>query len=313
MTSSLAVVRRFHRTVTQRAGVLRDRYLERDRPLAESRLLYEIGAKGAPVGTLRARLALDSGFLSRTLRALEADGLVETVRRVGSDGRARFARLTPAGRTELRTLNRLSDRLARSILAPLRLDQQARLVAAMVEVERLVRASAVEISVEDPDSAGAKACLGRYYEELKHRFREGFDPALSVSAGDDEYRPPSGCFLVARLFGAPIGCAPLRAAGRGIAEAKRMWVSPSARGLGIGQRLLGELEQAARARRAGRLRLETNESLVEAQALYRASGFIEVPAYNSEPYAHLWFEKTLEGQGPEQRPRTRRGIRGGTT
>ena len=313
MDTTVPAIRRFHRTVTQRIGALSDRYLDRDRPLVESRLLFEIGARGAPVGELRARLALDSGFLSRTLRALEAEGLVETLRRDGDDGRVRFARLTAAGRVELRTLNRLSDRLAQSILAPLSPEQQARLLSAMGEVERLVRASAVEFSVEDPASAAAKACLHRYYDELGQRFRHGFDPALSISTGADEYRAPTGCFFVARLFGEPIGCAALRAAGPGIAEVKRMWVSPSARGLGIGRRMLGELEDAARARRARRLRLETNESLVEAQALYRANGFAPVEAYNREPYAHLWFEKKLRAPGSRRRSKIGRCKRVGTT
>ena len=63
-------IRAFNRTVTRRLGVLNEKYLGRDRPLAESRLLFEIGSEGAEVRELRARLGLDSGFLSRMLRTL---------------------------------------------------------------------------------------------------------------------------------------------------------------------------------------------------------------------------------------------------
>jgi len=69
-------VRRFNRTVTQRVGALSDHYLARARPLGASRVLWEIGPDGADLRSLRARLDLDSGYLSRLLRALEADGLV---------------------------------------------------------------------------------------------------------------------------------------------------------------------------------------------------------------------------------------------
>lgn len=68
------VVRRFNRTVTQRLGALDDSYLARDRPLAQSRLLWEIGPGGAEVAALRTRLDLDAGYLSRLLRTLEGAG-----------------------------------------------------------------------------------------------------------------------------------------------------------------------------------------------------------------------------------------------
>src|SRR5215218_3316084 len=89
-------VRRFNRAVTQRAGALDDRFLARDRPLGEARMLWEIGADGCEVRTLRARLQLDSGHASRLLRALEADGLV-TLAPGQPDRRVRVARLTRAG------------------------------------------------------------------------------------------------------------------------------------------------------------------------------------------------------------------------
>jgi DNA-binding MarR family transcriptional regulator/ribosomal protein S18 acetylase RimI-like enzyme len=291
MSDALPLIRRFHGTVTQRIGALNNRYLGRDRPLAESRLLYEIGADGAAVRELRARLGLDSGFVSRMLRALEGKGLVRTIRLAGDDGRVRFARLTRAGKAELRQLNELSDELAQSILTPLSREQGRSLVTAMTEVERLLRASAVVLEVQQPSSHDAVWCLDQYFQELDIRFRNGFDPKSSIAA--DDFTPPRGYLVVARLFGQPIGCGALRIAGRGIGEVKRLWVAKHTRGLGIGRRILGELERLARTRRLKLLRLDTNESLKEAQSLYRTSGYTEVDAFNDEPYAHHWFEKRV--------------------
>ena len=293
MSDAISVIRGFHRTVTQRVGALNTQYLGRDRPLAESRLLFEIGTAGAPVRELRSRLDLDSGFVSRMLRALEHEGLVRTTRQVGNDGRARFARLTKAGKSELRKLDKLSDKLAQSILTPLSAEQRQKLIAAMTEVARLLRASAVELNIENPSSQDAARCLEQYSQELTVRFRKGFDPRLSISAAADELTPPKGYLVIARLYGQALGCVALKVTGRRMGEVKRMWVTRHARGLGLGRRLLRELERMARIRNLKILRLETNESLKEAQSLYRTSGYTEVDAFNDEPYAHHWFEKRL--------------------
>src|SRR5919197_5197891 len=107
-------VRRFNRVVTERVGVLNDRFLGRARPLGEARLLWEIGLDGCELRLLRARLGLDSGSLSRLLRSLEAAGLVE-LSASAADRRIRVARLTAAGRRERATLDGRSDRLAQSL------------------------------------------------------------------------------------------------------------------------------------------------------------------------------------------------------
>jgi DNA-binding MarR family transcriptional regulator/N-acetylglutamate synthase-like GNAT family acetyltransferase len=293
MSDAIPLIRRFHRTVTQRVGALNSRYLGRDRPLAESRLLFEIGDDGAAVRELRARLGLDSGFVSRMLRALEGKGLVRTGRLAGDDGRVRFTRLTRLGKGELRRLNELSDELAQSILTPLSPEQRRNLLTAMADVERLLRASAVELDVEKPAGRDAVWCLEQYFQELDVRFRNGFDPKMSIPAAAEELTPPKGYLVVARLFGQPIGCGALKITGRELGQVKRMWVATRARGLGIGRRILGELERIAHTRRLKILRLETNESLKEAQSLYRTSGYVEVDAFNDEPYAHHWFEKRV--------------------
>jgi DNA-binding MarR family transcriptional regulator/GNAT superfamily N-acetyltransferase len=287
-------VRRFNRTVTQRVGALHDAYLTRDRPLGQARVLWEIGPAGVDVRELRARLDLDSGYLSRLLRALEAAGLVE-VSTQDIDARVRTARLTDTGRAEWALLDERSDELATAILTPLTPAQRDRLSAAMAEVERLLDASRVTVEERDPRDPQARACLRAYFAELAERFDAGFDPDRTLPAGDAEFTAPVGLFLVAMLRGEPVGCGGLKLPARKPAEIKRLWVSSSVRGLGLGRRLLVELETRARAHGASSVRLDTNQSLVEAIAMYRSTGYREVPAFNDEPYAHYWFAKTLRG------------------
>jgi DNA-binding MarR family transcriptional regulator/GNAT superfamily N-acetyltransferase len=287
-------IRSFNRSVTQRIGALQDEYLARGRPLGASRVLWEIGGEGADLRMLRARLGLDSGYLSRLVRSLERDGLV-MLEPGAPDKRVRTARLTDAGRAERELLDRRSDELAASLLVPLSDTQRDRLVEAMGVVERLLTAGLVEVDVEDPASTAARFCIESYFAELDSRFDAGFDPARSISADAAELTEPAGLLLVARLRGDPIGCGALKLHGAEPAEIKRMWVAAAARGLGVGRRILSELEQRARDRGAGTVRLETNRTLREASGLYRSAGYAEVEAFNDEPYAHHWFEKHLYG------------------
>jgi DNA-binding MarR family transcriptional regulator/GNAT superfamily N-acetyltransferase len=289
---AIAQVRSFNRTVTEGIGALDDRFLSRARPLGEARLLWEIGPDGAEVRALRARLSLDSGYVSRLLRSLTQQGLVR-VRATKDDRRVRSAVLTKAGLAERAELDRRSDALALRILEPLSKRQRAALVAAMTEVERLLQSSMVRFAIEDPTTPDARWCFEQYFGELDARFDGGFDPALSISADAHELTPPAGALLIARLRDRPVGCGALKHHRDAPAELKRMWIAPAARGLGLGRRLLHELEQHARKAGVTVLRLETNRALSEAVVLYRQSGYVEVAAFNDEPYAHHWFEKLL--------------------
>lgn len=286
-------VRSFNRTVTQRVGALHDHYLSRDRSLGEARVLWEIGEGGADVRALRARLDLDSGYLSRLLRSLESAGLVE-VRPSAKDRRVREVVLTDLGAQERAVLDRSSDALASSMLTPLSARQRERLVDAMAEVERLLTATLVELRVVDPEHEHAQHCIGQYFEELARRFPSGFDPAVSRRAAPEEMRPPRGLFLVATLHDEPVGCGGLKFHPGEPTEIKRMWVAAGARGLGVGRRLLTRLEDLAAQHGAGAVQLDTNGNLREAIAMYRSSGYREVEPFNDEPYADHWFEKRLD-------------------
>jgi ribosomal protein S18 acetylase RimI-like enzyme len=205
----------------------------------------------------------------------------------------RTAYLTLAGRTEQAELDRLSDDAAAALLEPLSPRQRDRLMAAMAEVERLLVASAIQIGVCDPRHPDARRAVRAYQAELSSRFEEGFDPARGISATDEEVSPPAGLFLLATLYAEPVGCGVLKFHPDAPAHLKRMWVAREVRGLGLGRRLLAELEAQAAARGVRTLQLETHHALDEAIGLYRTAGYREVPAFNDEPYAHYWFEKTV--------------------
>ncbi len=285
-------VRSFNRLVTRSVGALEESYLKRGRPLGEARLIFEIGSEGADARALRNKLRIDSGYLSRLMQSLELQGLAE-VRPAAGDGRLRRVTLTRKGRTELEAYDRLSDELAASILENLEAEQRGRLVKAIGEVERLLRAATVEIAFEPPDGVDARWCLAEYFRELAAQFENGFDTARDNSAPDIDLRPPAGFFVVARLDGDPVGCGGLKRIDKTTGEIKRVWTAPSARGLGIARRMLRRLESAARDDGVETLQLDTNEALKEAHALYAREGYREIGRFNDNPYAHRWFEKRL--------------------
>jgi GNAT superfamily N-acetyltransferase len=167
------------------------------------------------------------------------------------------------------------------------------LIAAMRDVERLLVAAGVEITQVDPEHRDAQYCLAEYVAELNRRSTRGFDPSVGATALPNEVRPPAGQFFVAYLHGDPIGCGAVKHHSDAPAEIKRMWIAPEARGLGLGRRLLERLEACALAGGAQVARIETSAVLAEALTLYRSAGWIEVPAFNDEPFADHWFEKAL--------------------
>ncbi len=292
--SQLRQIRRFNRAVTQRVGALEVDYLRRGRPLAEARLLFEIGADGVDVRMLRSKLKLDSGYLSRLLQSLTTQGLIAVAKGAG-DGRRRRVSLTRKGSAERAAYDTLSDQLAASMLAPLDASQQGRLLTAMGEVERLIRAASVEVAAEALDSTDARRCLDAYFRELKARFEGGFDADADDSARVEDMTPPAGLFVVARLDGDAVGCGGFKRIDRTTGEIKRVWTAPSARGMGVARRMLRTLEAAAREAGLKTLRLDTNRALTEAHALYRGEGYREIARFSDNPYADHWFEKRLKG------------------
>ncbi|MDQ6817065.1 MAG: GNAT family N-acetyltransferase, partial [Actinomycetota bacterium] len=161
------------------------------------------------------------------------------------------------------------------------------------DVTRLLTLANVEITVVDPEHPDARYCLAEYVAELNRRSERGFDPSVGATVLPHEVRPPAGQFFVAYLRGEAIGCGAVKHHADAPTEIKRMWIAPRARGLGLGRRLLEKLEACALASGAQVARIETSAVLTEALAMYRSAGWVEVPAFNGEPFADHWFEKAL--------------------
>ncbi len=287
----IARIRRFNRAVTAEVGALDTSYLGRGRPLGVARVLCAIRPEGTDVAQIRHTLGLDSGLLSRILRTLEAQGLI-TVTSGPADRRRRRALPTPEGRAEIAAYDRLSDARAQAILAGLPRDGD-RLLAAMDRIALVLNRSRIAISEAHPAGPDARACLAAYYAELAARFDAGFGPPPGPDPDATLMRAPHGAFLLADADGLTAGCVALKRETNRLAEVKRLWIAPAARGLGLATRLMAAAEARARAMGIAALRLDTNRNLPEAVALYRAQGWTEIPCYNDNPYANHWFEKHL--------------------
>lgn len=285
-------LREFNRSFTQRIGVLDESFLRSGRPLAEARLLFEIGPDGADVLDLRRRLGLDSGYLSRLLRQLERGGLVQLVADP-ADRRRRRSELTRAGRRAWVDLDRRSDELARGLLAPLSARQRQLLDDALTTADRLLRAATIDFDLIDPRDHDALTAMSAYFDELATRFVDGFDPGDTLVADAPAMRSPTGAFVVARSDGAVIACGGVQRHRDATGEIKRMWVHPGWRGLGLGRRMLDRLESHAAALGYRHVVLDTNDTLTEAISMYERAGYALVERYNDNPYAMHWFSKAL--------------------
>jgi RimJ/RimL family protein N-acetyltransferase len=150
----------------------------------------------------------------------------------------------------------------------------------------------MELSAVDPMSPAARWAMQQYFAELDARFDGGFDPGDALDAAAD-YVAPTGAFVLARDDDGVAGCGAVVRVDDDRAEIKRMWVAPSARGRGLGRRLLLRLEDEARALGATTAILDTNGVLTEAIAMYEHAGYHGVERYNDNPYAQRWFAKSL--------------------
>ncbi|MGW3285500.1 bifunctional helix-turn-helix transcriptional regulator/GNAT family N-acetyltransferase [Streptomyces sp. NPDC001002] len=305
----VATLRRFNRYFTRRIGALDDHYLGQDRPLGEARLLFEIeiesgsgdgngsgGENGAGGGVslreLRSRLGLDAGYLSRMAKALEAQGVVR-IATDPDDNRLRRVELTPAGRVEIKEQNRRANALAAGLLDTLSEPQRVELTHAMATAQRLLRLAAITVALVDGAAEDARACLDAYAADIGARFPEGFDKSDLVRP--EQVTGDAGAFFVAYEEGRPMACGALRTLEPGVGEIRHVWVHPEARRLGLARRILTELERSAVAHGFDVVRLDTHAVLTEAQAMYRACGYTEIPAYVDHVYADHWFEKRLAG------------------
>lgn len=291
MLDPIARLRRFNRAVTREVGALDTSFLGRGRPLGMARVLQLVRPEGTDVARIRDTLDLDSGLMSRFLRSLEQEGLIETATDP-ADRRRRIARLTPKGEAEMAAYEAIGyDRAARLIArAGSRADE---VVAAMDLIATLLNRDHLDLRPADPESAEALFCLQSYFDDLVRRI-PGLDMGKFIvpDPGADSYRPPHGRFLVAWSDDLPVACVSLRPLDATTAEVKRLWVHASARGQGLARRLMSAIEDEARTLGHRYLKLDTHSKLTEAVTLYRNSGWADIDPYTGPP-GDTWMGKAL--------------------
>ncbi len=158
--------------------------------------------------------------------------------------------------------------------------------------------AAASFAVVDPSSEPAIDILRRYNVDIVGRFygREASDEEVlrvMVEEPSDDLAGDSGTFVVAYAEQSVVGCGGARFVSDDTAELTCVFVDPSGRRGGVGASLVGYIENLVRESGRSRIRLDTRADLVEARRLYSRLGYVDVPAFNSEPYAEVWLEKQL--------------------
>jgi DNA-binding MarR family transcriptional regulator/N-acetylglutamate synthase-like GNAT family acetyltransferase len=293
----IAAVRRFNRFYTKQIGVLQERLLRSPFSLAQARIVYELGQRPTSTATeLAAELALDAGYLSRLLGGLEQDGIVAKAPSP-SDGRQSLLSLTAAGRRAFSTLDAQSAEQIGALLDPLPMGEQARLVAALDTIERVL----------GPRGAGGGYVLRPHRPGdmgwIVHRhgavFAQEFgwdDRFEALVAGIvakfiGAYDPKRERCWLAEHAGEIVGSVFLVRQSQTVAKLRLLLVEPKARGLGIGARLVDECIGFARQSGYRKITLWTQSILVGARHIYEAKGFQRV---REEP--HTSFGRDLVGE-----------------
>jgi DNA-binding MarR family transcriptional regulator/GNAT superfamily N-acetyltransferase len=269
-------VRAFNRFYTKVIGVLQAGMHHLPYSLTEGRVLYEVAHAGAiETGELRSLLDLDAGYLSRILTKFDNDGLIVR-ERSSTDARKHVVRLSPAGREAFEQLDRASNEDIGRLLAGLPEDGRERLVESMRTIRDVLDPpqgprSVVIRSLRDVDLSWAmyrhgvlyarEYGWGRTFEQLVARILADFDP----ESGDAAW--------IAEVDGRRAGCVFYVRKDDTTGQLRLLLVEPSARGLGLGRRLVDEVVRHARADGRKRVVLWTRDCLTSARRIYQAAGF----------------------------------------
>ncbi|WP_114943682.1 bifunctional helix-turn-helix transcriptional regulator/GNAT family N-acetyltransferase [Microvirga calopogonii] len=291
-------VRGFNRFYTRHIGLLNEGLLESAFSLTEARVLYELAHRGpVTAADLRRELGLDAGYLSRLLKRFDAKGLL---RRSPSkdDGRQSLLSLTEKGFVAFAPLNQASAVQVAAMLAELSVGERERLVQAMSTVERLVGGG----PKSDPSYSLRPHRIGdigwiAHRQGLLYAQEYGWDETFEALVAEiaaafvKNFDPRWERCWIAERNEEIVGSVFLVRSSDEVAKLRLLYVEPSARGLGVGRRLVGECIGFAKAKGYKTLTLWTNDVLVAACSIYRAAGFRLV-----KEEAHRSFGKDLVGQ-----------------
>jgi DNA-binding MarR family transcriptional regulator/ribosomal protein S18 acetylase RimI-like enzyme len=282
----VAAVRRFNRFYTRLVGALDEGHLDSPFSLAEVRLLFELSQRDDPTASeLAAELELDPGYLSRLLRRLQRRRLVSRSRSA-HDARANHLALTPTGRAAFRGLDRRADAEVARLLASLDDRTQRRLLDSMSTIARVLGAHDVATTRPGPacvlrsPRAGDFGWIVQSHAEIYAReygWNERFEALVARVVADfvDGFDPARERCWIAEKDGENVGSVMVaRDAQRpGVAKLRLLLVHPSARGLGLGHRLVDECTRFARDAGYHTISLWTNRVLTTARRIYAKAGY----------------------------------------
>jgi DNA-binding MarR family transcriptional regulator/GNAT superfamily N-acetyltransferase len=281
--STAQAVRAFNRFYTRQIGALGEAHLDSPFSLTEARVLYELAhrAHGAPrraAGEIARELGLDAGYLSRILQKFQKRRLIAR-RRSAEDGRRSDLLLTKAGRAAFGPLERGAARQVAAMLRPLSNGERARLVDAMQTIERLLGApgSEVKLQLRAPrpgDMGWVVERHGRIYSE-EYGWDERFERLVAriVAEFMEKFDARRERCWIAEYRGRPVGSIFLVRHSDEVAKLRLLLVEPSARGLGVGKRLVAECIAFARECGYKTMTLWTQSMLLPARHIYQTAGF----------------------------------------
>jgi DNA-binding MarR family transcriptional regulator/GNAT superfamily N-acetyltransferase len=294
-------VRRFNRFYTRRLGMLGERFLKSPFTLTEARVVFEIAHRPrVTAAEIAADLGLDPGYLSRLLGSLKKRGLLDR-RPSPTDGRRTLLQLTEAGQTAFSELDQASREEIGALLDRLPASDQDRLVRAMAEIERLLGgAPSTGVSVVlRPHQPGDMGWVIRQHGLVYHRehgWDDRFEALVAGIAADfiDHFDPVRERCWMAEVDGRVVGSVFLVKQSDDAAKLRLLILSPQARGLGIGKRLVDECIRFARQAGYKKITLWTNQDLLPARGIYAKAGFVKVGEEANYSFGYHWISETWE-------------------
>jgi DNA-binding MarR family transcriptional regulator/GNAT superfamily N-acetyltransferase len=289
--ASVAVVRRFNRFYTKQIGVLRQEWLGSPFSLPEARVLYEVANRDQPTATeVGKELGLDPGYLSRMLRSLIQRGFVRRTRSA-ADGRRAHLSLTPRGQGAFGRLNRQTEDDVAAMLDTLSNSDRRRMVSAMQIIERLLDSTPQGPApyLLRPPHAGDLGWVvhrqGALYAD-EWGYNEEFEALAAdiVASFVRHLRPAKDRCWIAEMDGEIVGSVLLVRKSDTVAKLRLLLVEPSARGRGIGSRLIDECIRFARQAGYRKITLWTQSELVAARRLYQKAGFTVTAKHSHDSF-----------------------------
>ena len=278
--SKVKAVRHFNRFYTRQIGVLNQGLLDSPYSLTEARVIYELAQKETCTATeLGSELKLDMGYLSRILANFQKKGLLQK-EPSSQDGRQSLLRLSPTGQEAFVILNDRSSREIENMLNALGAPEQGQLIKAMRTIEALLdphtqeRAAVIIRQPQPGDMGWVVSRHGALYAQEYH-WDMSFEGLVAGIVAEylQNYNPLKERGWIAEVAGENAGCVFVVKKSEEVAKLRMLLVEPSARGLGIGKRLVQECIRFARQSGYRKLTLWTNSCLLAARHIYQQAGF----------------------------------------